>query len=61
MQLEGSLWFQKEWRACVVFTVIFIYVSVSVFVYKVFFVHYILCKASSQISKNSTLWIVFPD
>ena len=43
------------------FTVIFIYVNVYIFVYKVFFVHYSLGKASPQISKNSILWIIFPD
>ena len=43
------------------FTVIFIYINVSVFVYKVFFLHYFLCKASPQISKSSILWIIFPD
>ena len=43
------------------FTVILIYVNVSVFVYKVFFVNYFLCKASPQISKNSILWIISPD
>ena len=43
------------------FTVIFIYINVPVFVYKVFFVHYLLCKAPPQISKNSIVWIIFPD
>ena len=43
------------------FTVIFIYIDESVFVCKVFFVHYFLGKASPQISKNSILWIIFPD
>ena len=42
-------------------TVIFIYINICKFVYKVFFVHYCLCKASPQISKNSILWIIFPD
>ena len=42
------------------FTVIFIYINVSVFACKVFFVHYLLGKASPQISKNSILRIIFP-
>ena len=51
----------KGMKSLCSFTVIFIYVNVSVFVCKVFFVHFFLCKASPQISKNSILWIIFPD
>ena len=43
------------------FTNIFIYVNVYVFVYKIFFVHYFLGKASPQIRENSILRIIFPD
>ena len=43
------------------FTLIFIYINVSKFVFKVFFVHYFLCKASPQICKNSILQIIFLD
>ena len=42
-------------------TLIFININVSIFFYKVFFVHYFLDKASPQISKNSVLSIIFPD
>ena len=44
------------------FTVIFIYINVSVFVYKVIIsCSSFLYKASPQISKNSILRIIFPD
>ena len=61
MQLEGFLLISKGIKGLCSFRVIFIYVNVSIFVYKVFFVDYFLCKASSQTSKNSILWIIFPD
>ena len=43
------------------FKIIFIYVNVSVFVYKFFSVNCLMGKASPQISENSTLRIIFPD
>ena len=62
ISFQGSRGFSlisKRVKSLCSFTFIFIYVSV--FVYKVFFVHYFLRKASPQISKNSILWIIFPD
>ena len=49
---QGFSLISKGIKSLYGFTVIFIYVNVSIFVYKVFFVHYFLCKASPQISKN---------
>ena len=57
----GFSFISKRIKSLWSFTVIFFYVNVSVFAYKVFFVHYFLGKASPQISKNSILWIILPD
>ena len=58
---QRSSFISKGIKSLHSFTVIFIYVNVSKFVYKVFFVRYFLCKASPQICKNSVLWVFFPD
>ena len=58
---QGFSLVSKRIKRLCSFINIFIYISVPVFVYKVFSVHYFLGKASPQISENSVLPIIFPD
>ena len=58
---RGYFLISKRIKSLCGFTNIFIYVNVSTFVYKVYFGHYFLGKASPQTSVNSILRIIFPD